>query len=823
MTGLPFWGKLGSRVMRAGRRGPSSRSQWLPAGLCSGILGLILHAATGCGGAISQDAPLGGAPGVGGASAAGGGSFGVGGRGEAGGAGGAGVGGTVGGSGGEAVGGSGGSGGRPEQCAAEAVPGVAALFEREQALAADGSDASFFAFPWPEISRPYADVLGFPNPALALGCDPPAGSGIAALVSGAIDPLEYRQYLSALSANALATGPRHPVIFVAFSGAIDEASLPSVAESLEPSAPVFLMDVDPASSQFGERFPIRTRVYENSHYLPAHTLAVAAAPGFPLPAGTRFALVVRGSLGDAAGNALGSSAAFEAKKLEASCANVDPDYGAVFTFLEQTLGLAREQVAAMTVFQTGTPTAPLDGLLPVIGSTAPSELADVTPNGPADDAGSGVHVLEGTLEVPIQQVGTPPYLPAISVSLAGVTMTFSSSSKDGAFLSSGLATAPGAGDPSAPRTEAVDFVLTLPDAVLTGSSIEDVPLVVYGPGTGGSRYSALDEGIAADLAARAIATVTITPVMHQERAHAENISQSLLDQLALADSVGGTTYQAQLVDTVESGQLFFNPLNLEAARGNSLQAAVDFAWLAQVFSEIVLEANVGGMARSISFDAEHIEFFGHSQGASTGGLLALCSDYNGAVLSGVSGYLPIALLNKTKPAENLGIESMLDYIVCDDPSEPLDETHPFLALLGHFLEPADAELYIGRFTPEVSHTKDLFVITGVGDAYAPAPANHAVTTAARIQELTAPAGVTPNTVGGQALLKQLSPSGGFGVTHASLSANLAYDTTGAFRQYHGASCADDHFVYLCSEAAHADWLWFFETSLTGPPLLPWQP
>ena len=718
----------------------------------------------------------------------------------------------------EASGGAGvgGSGGTTAECPTpEVVPGVAALYEKELALAASGSDASFFSFPWPELSRPFAGVLGFPNPPAALGCDPPAGGGVSALVSGAIDPLEYRQYLIELSAASLETAARHPGVFVAFTGALDAGQLPTPAASLSADAHVFLLDVDEGSPELGAKIPIRTRVYQNSHYLPPHTLAAVPAPGFPLRAATRYALVVTRNLRDQSGQNLGSDLAFERKKIALGCEGADPDYAPVFDLLEADLELAREDVAAMTVFESGTPTSPLETLRPAI-EAAPTPLAAVLPSGPADEVGDGVYVLEGTLQTLIQQIGTPPYLPQIGVSLSGVSVTLSPSSKAGAFLAEGPAQSAGPGLDSAPRTESVDFVLSLPQAAVT--ELDDLPLVVYSPGTGGSRYSLLDEGIAADLAALGVAALSITPVLHQERAHAENISPTLLNQLAFADLIGGTNYQDQLLDTVESGQLFFNPLNLQAARGNSLQAAVDFLWLGHVFSELALEASVAGAQRSIRFDPQRIYFFGHSQGASTGALLSGSTAYSGAVLSGVDGYLPTALLHKTKPADPLGIEAMLGYIVCDDPSEPLDETHPWLSLLGHFLESADAELYAGEFALG-QQAKDLFVIAGRDDAYAAAPAHHAVTTAARLHQLAAPLGVAPADVPGQALLDLLHPGQGYGQSYSSLSANLG-GVTGAFRQYHEPLCADDHFVYACNAPARSDWLTFFETALVGAPMLP---
>jgi hypothetical protein len=228
-------------------------------------------------------------------------------------------------------------------------------------------------------------------------------------------------------------------------------------------------------------------------------------------------------------------------------------------------------------------------------------------------------------------------------------------------------------------------------SLVDADDLDHVPLVIFGTGTGGSIESPFESRIAERLANLGIAVFSTTPVMHAARAHAENIDPTLLSVLDLLQpGVGAASFKS----TVESGNLFFNPLNLQAAKGNSLQAAVDYAWQARWLSAVKLPAQTDGFDRVITFDPERIYFFGHSQGAATGPLLAASSALGALMLSAPSGHLPTNLLGKTEPSDTLSISSMLDYLVCDDTArEPLDVHHPVLNLLMYWFEQADAQNY----------------------------------------------------------------------------------------------------------------------------------
>ncbi|MEO1338385.1 MAG: hypothetical protein AAFV29_22270, partial [Myxococcota bacterium] len=73
-------------------------------------------------------------------------------------------------------------------------------------------------------------------------------------------------------------------VFVQLDGAISASSLPpTAADSLQPGASVFLLDVDPASPERGRRFPIDvtvTSAEQVDRYTPENLLAAVPVFGF---------------------------------------------------------------------------------------------------------------------------------------------------------------------------------------------------------------------------------------------------------------------------------------------------------------------------------------------------------------------------------------------------------------------------------------------------------------------------------------------------------------------------------------------------------------
>ncbi len=719
----------------------------------------------------------------------------------------------------------GGSSGAPTCEPAVEVPGTQVVYDLAAAQAASSESLGFFDYPWPELSRPLTELAGFPNPSSAVGCAASTSVPTLQLLVDAVDPIAYRQYLSELTARFKTEGPNGAQIVMRFDGAV-QSVLPTALESVNGStSPILLVNVDPQEPARGRVIPILSRVFLQSRYLQPNTLSILPHPGFALEQGRLYAAVVKRTLADAAGAPLGSPQSFEEKKQLGDCAP-DPTYRAAFDQLEQ-LGVPRQDIAMMSVFRAGNPTASLDARIDEIDAMDnPGELAGFEVTEATLDEAGGFYLVRGSFETLIVQRGTPPYLPEIglSIGLAGVNveMPLDPTSEEGRWLEGSLPSAAGGTDIAAPRTERIEFRLSVPASLATGDPPEGgVPVVVYGPGTGGTLDGPYTSGAAAALATQGIAVFTTTPVMHAGRAHSENLDAELRSQLQLIDSMAGLETEAELVGTVESGDLFFNPINLQAAKGNSLQAAVDYAWQARLLADIVLPVTLGATEREIRFNPQRIAFYGHSQGAATGPLLASSSFVAAQVLSAPAGHLPSNILGKTEPSDGLNIASMLDYLICEEPAEPVDVHHPVLNLLLHWLEEVDAVNYAPYLIRQATGTpQHVFLLAGTEDHYV-APASHdAVISAARLQQLSPV--LVPSA--GLGLLTALEPTGGYDAAYETLSSNLSSGTataTGAFRQYHDATCVDDHFVATCTAQGLSDWGRFLGTfALSGTPTVP---
>lgn len=707
------------------------------------------------------------------------------------------------------------------------ISGTHAIYDLATSQSASADSLDFFDYPWPELARTLPELARFPNPSNAVGCD--AGSidpTLAPLVTS-VNPRQYRSYIAGLAGNFLTQGPNSAAIYIRFDGPLSSV-LPTPLQSIDlQSSPIVLVNLEDTAVR--ERVvPVLTRVFESSRYLKPHTLSILPHPGFSLEPGARYAAVVRRSLLDAAGNPLGTASAFEMLKRTDACAS-DPDHARAFTFIRDKLGIALDSIAAAAVFQAGRPTDALSQTIHDIEAVnAPSVLANPEVTSTTLQSADGFYQVDGSFETLLYQNGNPPYLPSIGLGVSStgqpvVNIGFDSTSPAGQFVQ-GLPppSAAGGTDTTVPRTERIALRLTIPVSLtLTDSQLLNVPVAIYGAGTGGTINDPIDAGVAQDLATLGIAVFSTTPVLHFERAHTENIDPNLLATLAAYDQLTGQQTENDFVTFVQSGDLFFNPLNLQAAKGNSLQAAIDYAWQARWLAEARLTASIDGVTRTIGFDPARIYFFGHSQGGSTGPLLESSSYLSAMTLSAPSGHLPSNLLGKTQPSNIVSVANMIGYIVCDDPSEPLDVQHPFLNLLMHWFEQADAVNYVPLLIGEAtSNPKHVFVIGGTEDHLA-APASHdAVTTGARLQQLAPELVAVP----GQGLLAALLPNSGYGTTYASLSGNLTAQgmaVTGAFRQYHDPTCRDDHFVFQCNAQARSDWADFFATlSPTKAPTVP---
>ena len=232
---------------------------------------------------------------------------------------------------------------RPGDAAADATPDAAPDAAAPSSLVFDlGADladtAHFYDLPYPSDLRLNAanapDLRGMPYAVNA-----------RAVVSGLLEIAQQR--------------PRFPVLPVAYFRFTEDVA-PQMEQTPFPAtgaAPVMLIDVDPMSPERGARVPVVAAALPEDPYTPAHTLAVAARPGFVLRGNRRYAFVVMRSLLDAQGRPLAPNAAFEALKQPTAPSGARAMAAhALYAPLWETLRTANvsvDAVAAATVFTTG--------------------------------------------------------------------------------------------------------------------------------------------------------------------------------------------------------------------------------------------------------------------------------------------------------------------------------------------------------------------------------------------------------------------------------------------------------------------------------------
>ena len=282
-------------------------------------------------------------------------------------------------------------------CGADAAPpgpSATALFVVPETLE-ELAGERFFEHPFPSDLRREADgtlrFTGWPNP------------GANALLGAYVDAAAH--LLDGAS-------PATP-IYLRFSAPLDPASLPATPPAtLERSAAVQLVDVDPGSPERGTRRLVQLRlqatVVEGSYWHP-NTLAVMPILGRPLRPRTRYALVVTTRARAAGGGAIERSLDLdEVLGLRPATARTERAraiFAPAVAELERA-GVAARDVVHATVLTTSDPTAELFA------------IADDLKTGPAPSA-SGWSAKETTAEydvyegsygpTPNFQIGTAPY------------------------------------------------------------------------------------------------------------------------------------------------------------------------------------------------------------------------------------------------------------------------------------------------------------------------------------------------------------------------------------------------------------------------------
>ncbi len=345
------------------------------------------------------------------------------------------------------------------------------------------------------------------------------------------------------------------------------------------------------------------------------------------------------------------------------------------------VGVPSGTIMAAAVFTIDDPDQPIDGISAALDLLDPPTndelvLCSQGATSPCDDGLDGEDHVRGcftesedhfeihtTVEIPVFQVGEPPYL-----------------EQDGGLLfdDGGVAILQ--------RTEPVCTTITVPKT--SSMPAEGWPVVVYAHGTGGNFRGHVDE-LGSELSEMGYATIGYDGVQHGNRR---------------GDS------------TDPPDGLFFNFINPRASHGNVLQGAVDvlsYGRFAETFSVAGADSPTTGIIR---FNPANLVFFGHSQGGTVGSIAAAADhSYAAIVLSGTGGGLLLSLLEKSEPVD---IASGISLVL----QESTSEFHPVLNLIQMYFEQVDPLNYAARIIrqrPEEAAVPSLFQTFGIGDSYTP--------------------------------------------------------------------------------------------------------
>jgi hypothetical protein len=503
-----------------------------------------------------------------------------------------------------------------------------------------------------------------------------------------------------------------------------------------------------------------------NHYICDNWIGVRPPTGAPLTPGHTYAVLITNAGLDASGKTiktpsdltalLGGSAPADAT-LAMHYAKYKPlrDWAAMASFdlttiVDATVFTVGHAPAigpklAAAVAAAGVPAA--SGWVNCAGGTSPCPQATGARACPAtpDPAFDELHAL---ITLPIFQQGTEPY----------------SNPPDGDFS---LAAD---GTPQMQRTEQVCMALTVPKGVAMPAG--GWPVLVYAHGTGGSFRSHVTEGVAGRLA-------------------------------SIDDGAGGHVHVAVLgIDQVETGprrgastdspdNLFYNFANPGAARGNPLQGAADQLSLFAFVAGFDLPAAQSPTTAEIK--AGPVAFWGHSQGATEGGIaLPYATGIKGAVLSGEGASLIDALLGKKNP-----VDIAADVpIALEDPGN-VTAYHPVLSLFQNDLDLVDPLNHAASLVVKplaAANQKHVFQPYGQNDTYAPPSTEQVFAIAAQLGQASAPSSVTPDSFGGTPIP---IPAGG----NQSV---LGTSITAIVRQYASDGTYDGHFVSFFNQQAEAD-------------------
>ncbi len=604
-------------------------------------------------------------------------------------------------------------------------------------------------------------------------------------VSGFANPRGVRlvEQLKTLLAEADGFG-LSSTLFFPLSGALDPSSLPSVHESLEEDAALFLVDVDEESPDYGARQPLAARFDADPGPFGApNLLSLLPLQGRPLHADRLYAAVLTTRLRTARGEALAPAAAMDrVRQGERPDGMSDAAFDAHARALAalRDLGVAEDEIAAISVFRTWDPTEELAAARAQVLPALPAPDGAFEPRETFDD----YCVFHGTIRMPVFQAGEPPY-----TSEGGGWARDAS----GALVLSSEATS--------------NVWITVPRQAMPAGGF---PAGVFIRTGGGGDRPLVDRGPHA--VAGGPAEPGSGPATHFARAG------------FLGVSVDGPLGGLRNVDGWDEQFAIFNINNPEALRDTIRQSALELMLLAHVLPSLRVDASsCGGLTTPlgdgvVSIDADRVALMGHSMGATIAPLVvALEPRYSAMILSGAGASWIENVIYKQSPVHvRPAADALLRYT---GTGRTITEHDPVLALLQWAGEPADPQVYARMILEEPASTpRHVLMFQGILDTYIPPPVANALSLSLGLD------------LGGDALdatLTGYAPLGDFldltarGAVALPVSGNLDDGAaTAVVVQHLEDGIEDGHEVVFQTAAPQLQYRCFLESLRAGVPRVP---
>jgi hypothetical protein len=524
-----------------------------------------------------------------------------------------------------------------------------------------GAENAFFDFPYPSDLRltpeGTPDVAAFPDP------------GVPILVGLKKAAQERRGF------------PVVPAAYFKFTAKLLDRD-PELLVEGGATAPLLLLDVDPASPERGKAYPVVAQTPNPDAYVPEHLLSIAARPGIVLPPNRKFAFVVTRAVGMESGkepSAPGALAALARGETPAGAkgAAMRDLYAPLWETLDK-VGVARADVVGATVFTTGDVVADNAALGDLVMKTYAPDLTDLALEAdPTNKQPSLCHV-RAKIVLPQFQKGTP------------------------IFTTEGLFDIGPDGVPVKQRDETVPVSIAVPRSPMPAGGY---PLVLYFHGSGGVSRQVIDGGDPGDPADRWPAGV-LAPLGFASAGSALPISP---------ERVPG----AKDID-------YINVNNLVAMRDTFRQGIVESRMFLAALSRVKIPPAVLAGCTGVSLPAGETDYHfadnPHAQGQSMGGMytnLVSASEkrIKLAVPTGAGGYWVYFILKTSTVPGAAGLVALLLRT-----TEKLSFLHPALQIAETALEPVDPMVSAARVgnRPLPDHpARPIYEPAGKDDSYFP--------------------------------------------------------------------------------------------------------